>query len=507
MTHAEFVAAIAPYVQKYAKEFKIGVPSAIIAQACLESAYGTSDKAQMHNYFGMKYRAGRVDCHNGYFSSGSSEQLSNGSYIPITTDWYSFASMEMGVKGYFQFIKNGPYASARAVPQNDPQSYLTELKANGYATSQNYVTNVMRVVTSNSLTKYDNIKVKKGATKTATPSIIKNTNSIWHNTSPRYGSVQYIVLHYTADLGTAANHITAFSRQTSVNASADFFVDETGIYQYNTDLKGRYCWAVGGGRQSEYGGKFFNQCTNPNSISIEMCVKSNGGSLAANGNGWYFEEKTLTNAVALTQYLMKQFNVPISRVIRHYDVTGKYCPGVRGWNTAAGNTEEQWLAMKSRIAGKNVAPIEPEPDPKPAVVPKITYGIMTRNHGVLADAGNGAPLGMANDSILKVRIKVDSGSVQYRCHRHNGKWTKKYKGGTWVGDGTNSLDAIQIYYTTDTSKTGGQYYEAVYSVKPYNQSTYLPSVADTNWEDTDGDNTAGLFGAPFTEIKMALKKC
>lgn len=505
MTHNEFITAIAPLVQKYAKQFGFGCPSAIIAQACLESAYGTSDKARHHNYFGLKYRAGRVKCNSGYFSAGSSEQLSNGTYIPISTDWYAFSDMDQGVKGYFQFVQSGGYASARAVSQDDPQSYLTELRACGYATSLNYVTNVMKVVTSNSLTKYDNLKeVSRTAT---TPKIIKHNNTYYHNTSVRYGTVKYIVLHYTADLGTAANHIVAFSRQTSVNASADFFVDETGIYQYNLNLQGRYSWAVGGGRQSQWGGKFFGQCTNPNSISIEMCVKSNGGSLAANGSGWYLEPQTVTNAVALTQYLMKEFSVPISRVIRHYDVTGKLCPGLVGWNTAAGNTEEKWIQFLSRVNGAPVEISTPVTPTTTAKAPTISYSIKTRNHGALAATGNGMPLGIANDGILKVKITVSEGSVQYRCHRHNGKWTKKYKGGTWVGDNVNNLDAIQIYYTTDTSKTGGVYYEAVYAVKPYDSSGYLPEVHDTNWEADDGENTAGWFGKPFTEIKIKLQKC
>lgn len=140
-------------------------------------------------------------------------------------------------------------------------------------------------------------------------------------------------------------------------------------------------------------------------------------------------------------------------------------------------------------------------------VPQITYGIKTRNHGTLADTGNGALLGIANDSILKIRIKVTSGSVQYRVHHHNGKWSRKVKDGTWIGDGINSLDAIQIYYTTDPSKTGGRYYEAAYSVKPYDQSGHLPEVYDTNWEAGDGNQTAGWFGRPFTEIQIKLKKC
>jgi N-acetylmuramoyl-L-alanine amidase CwlA len=31
---------------------------------------------------------------------------------------------------------------------------------------------------------------------------------------------------------------------------------------------------------------------------------------------------------------MKKYNIPASNVIRHYDVSGKICPGVLGWNNA-----------------------------------------------------------------------------------------------------------------------------------------------------------------------------
>lgn len=162
----DFIATIAPIIQKYAKEFGYGVPSAIIAQACLESGYGTGVYADnrnkvrnpitgewRHNYFGLKYRPDRVNCNNGYFNSSGSEQQADGSYVPITTDWYKFASMDLGVKGYFQFISVAGYAEARK--QTEPKPYLQALKAATYATSHDYVDNNMKVVTRYNLTQYD----------------------------------------------------------------------------------------------------------------------------------------------------------------------------------------------------------------------------------------------------------------------------------------------------------------------------------------------------------------
>lgn len=149
----EFIFKIQPYVTAWKKQFGFGVVSAIIGQACLESAYGTSEKASYNNYFGLKYKPNRVTCSIGTFSDTSYEQRSDGSYYQITTSWYMFADMNTGVEGYFQFINTGNYSDAKN--QTTPEGYLTALKNAGYATSKNYVENVMRVVNTYNLTQFD----------------------------------------------------------------------------------------------------------------------------------------------------------------------------------------------------------------------------------------------------------------------------------------------------------------------------------------------------------------
>ena len=169
MTNQEFIKKIAPIVQSLTKKYGYGVPSAIIAQACLESAYGTSEKAKHHNYFGLKYRPNRVTCSNGTFVDGSKEQNKDGSYVNIKDSWFSFATMKKGVEGYLQFISIDNYANARKA--TTPKAYLTALKKAGYATSISYVDNVMAVVKKWNLTQYDpkeekvkTYTVKKGDT-------------------------------------------------------------------------------------------------------------------------------------------------------------------------------------------------------------------------------------------------------------------------------------------------------------------------------------------------------
>lgn len=150
-----FIKKIAPIVQKIAPKYGLYSYSAIIAQACLESAYGTSTKAQRHNYFGLKYRENRVSCSSGTFTDTSKEQAANGSYTTISTQWYTFADMEKGVEGYCQFLNIDNYKALKGV--TDPRAYLEAIKKAGYATSLSYVDNVMAVVRKYNLTYYDPI--------------------------------------------------------------------------------------------------------------------------------------------------------------------------------------------------------------------------------------------------------------------------------------------------------------------------------------------------------------
>lgn len=148
------------------------------------------------------------------------------------------------------------------------------------------------------------------------------------NLNKRTSSIQYIVIHYTA--GRSSNPgsaIKEYNTFMSGSTSADFAVDDENIIQFNPDISRYCCNAVGGGK-GKYG------ITNSNSISIEMCSNLENGTNVnvANHSGWTFTEKTLERAAGLARFLMKKYNVPEKRVVRHYDASRKLCPGVIGWN-------------------------------------------------------------------------------------------------------------------------------------------------------------------------------
>ena len=135
------------------------------------------------------------------------------------------------------------------------------------------------------------------------------------------GKIKYIVIHYTANDGDSDEGNGNYFANNIVKASAHYFVDGDSITQSVPD--DYVAWAVGGSKYSNCnktgGGKLYGQCTNTNSISIELCDEVRNGKID-------FSPATIENAVELTKLLMKKYNVDINHVIRHFDVNGKPCP-------------------------------------------------------------------------------------------------------------------------------------------------------------------------------------
>lgn len=175
---------------------------------------------------------------------------------------------------------------------------------------------------------------------------------------------KYLVIHYTAGAsskpGSAQGMYSTFNERES---SADFCVDDRDICQFNPDIENYACWSVGDKLQGKTGGKLHNICSNLNSVSIEICsnLKSGTSYSDPNHSGWTFTSETLNNAIKLAKVIMKKYKIPKENVIRHYDVTGKLCPGILGWNlgnitneisgasTATLNDEKIWNEFKSKL--------------------------------------------------------------------------------------------------------------------------------------------------------------
>ena len=64
------------------------------------------------------------------------------------------------------------------------------------------------------------------------------------------------------------------------------------------------------------------------------CIKKNGRLVV--------DPKAIKKAAVLVKYLQRKYDIPDSRVIRHYDVTGKGCPG--GYLT-----DKKWKELRNML--------------------------------------------------------------------------------------------------------------------------------------------------------------
>lgn len=152
---------------------------------------------------------------------------------------------------------------------------------------------------------------------------------IKYNFSRRKGAtIKYLVIHDTGNASKGADamiHYRYFNGGNR-NASAHYFVDDKQVVQLVGDSLS--AWHVGDGR-GRYG------ITNANSIGIEMCI---------NADGDY--AKMYYHTVELAKNIMRKFNIPIERVVRHYDASRKTCPAhmrKSGW--------QAWAQFKKDIQG------------------------------------------------------------------------------------------------------------------------------------------------------------
>lgn len=162
---------------------------------------------------------------------------------------------------------------------------------------------------------------------------MRAVHQIKYNMSNRGGTpIKYIVVHDTGNPSRGANataHYNYFNGGDR-SSSADFFVDDTQILCVNDYYK-YYTWHCGDGH-GKYG------ITNRNSVGIEFCINVDSD-----------RDKTLERTAQLVRELMQELDIPIDRVVRHYDASRKNCP-----QSMSGNGWAQWYKFKEKLKGEDL---------------------------------------------------------------------------------------------------------------------------------------------------------
>lgn len=146
-----FIQTIAPLIRTEAEKRGYHSCAAVIAQAVIESAAGTSKLASVyHNYFGLKcgskWRGASVNM-------ATKEEYKVGTLTTIRDNFRAYDNMQEGVKGYYDFISSARYSNLKTA--TDYETYARYLKQDGYATSSTYVNTLVSTVKKYGLAQYD----------------------------------------------------------------------------------------------------------------------------------------------------------------------------------------------------------------------------------------------------------------------------------------------------------------------------------------------------------------
>jgi flagellum-specific peptidoglycan hydrolase FlgJ len=164
---ANFIARMAPIAQVQAKKhgYKI-FPSVCIAQACCESAYGTSPKMIRANaVFGIK--VGKSKWHFGTawkdkaYSTATKECYDGKTYTNIVDMFRAYDSIEDATEDYFDLLCTASRYK-HALNQSTPRACIEGIQKGPYATSPTYVSTIMSIITKYNLTKYDKAEDPNG---------------------------------------------------------------------------------------------------------------------------------------------------------------------------------------------------------------------------------------------------------------------------------------------------------------------------------------------------------
>lgn len=158
-----FIDMIAPIAQNLCKtREKWILPSVCIAQACCESAYGTSRAmAGANGLFGFKVGRGvrYGDAWKGKSYNTKTKEF-YGQYVSIRDNFRAYDTVDEAVEDYMDLLCSLSRYNA-AVCETDPKKCITAIKNGGYATSPTYINTIMSIIDKYELTKYDDVVTYK----------------------------------------------------------------------------------------------------------------------------------------------------------------------------------------------------------------------------------------------------------------------------------------------------------------------------------------------------------
>lgn len=200
---------------------------------------------------------------------------------------------------------------------------------------------------------------------------------------------EYIIIHQTGNTSKGANaqaHANIQSKGNTRAASWHESIDDKEVIQsFEHTAK---CWHAGDGRNGKGNGK---------GIGLELCINSDGD-----------YKQTIENGAERTAQLMKKYSIPLSRVLRHKDCSGKNCPAQINAGLHGITWEDFKKLVNKYYNGKEPVIVNPSTSkPKVKTIDQMAQEVIAGKHGN-GHTTRRKSLGISQAEYDKVSAKVNA---------------------------------------------------------------------------------------------------
>lgn len=336
-------------------------------QSAQETGYGTSKLMTKANaFFGIK----ATKTWKGKVYSSQTQECYDGVYATVIAAFRAYDGVSDSVRDYFDFIEGARYrASLTATTVKD---CITLIKAGGYATDPNYVSNILSIYERNREQLESYREVKKMSIFSPVCTDIYDFGTSHSNPRSQDGikAPTKLIPHHMAGVMDALACAKMHKRSSTTNgSSASYYISDDRIV--GAISEDRRPWTSGG---KSVGGKS-GRWADFRGITVEVSNNKNGN--PKSDKGWTISDKSYRSLVRLFADVCTRWNL-----IPHYDGTqngtlcehrqfaATGCPGEQLHNLiVSGQLEKDIL----KEMGKKPTPT-PTPTPKPGVVFRAQIG-------------------------------------------------------------------------------------------------------------------------------------